>query len=59
MAADKFMTTGGDGYPQELFPAAGEIRCTLPTTTQAFIRYVERLKTVPACPSRVHKFVGR
>ena len=46
VCADEFMTTGGDGYPEELFPAGMEVKNIkdMPNTTNAFIQY---LKTKP------------
>ena len=46
VCADEFMTTGGDGYPTELFPEKMEVKGikNLPNTTNAFIEY---LKTKP------------
>ena len=45
VAADEFMTTGGDGYPTSLFPNSTEVtQYNVPTTTNAFMAY---LKTKP------------
>ena len=55
MAADEFMTTGGDGYPTSLFPNVEEIKSDLPTTTEAFIQHIERLGKVHGDPDRVRK----
>lgn len=42
VAADEYMTTGGDGYPETLFPATAEMKVKgLPTTTNAFIQYLK------------------
>ncbi len=42
LAADEYMTTGGDGYAPSLFPEASEIEMEgLPTTTDAFINYLK------------------
>ena len=42
VAADEFMTTGGDGYPMELFPGKTEVKqYDVPTTTNAFINYLK------------------
>lgn len=42
VAADEYMTTGGDGYPEALFPATAEMKVKgLPTTTNAFIQYLK------------------
>lgn len=55
VAADEFMTTGGDGYPTSLFPDVEEIKSDLPTTTEAFIQHIERLGKVHGDPDRVRK----
>ena len=45
VAADEFMTTGGDGYPTSLFPKSTEVtQYDVPSTTNAFMAY---LKTKP------------
>ena len=45
VAADEFMTNGGDGYDTALFPRNIEVKnVDVPTTTNAFINY---LKTLP------------
>lgn len=45
LAADEFMTNGGDGYRTEHFPASQEIKgLNMPQTTDAFIHY---LRTLP------------
>lgn len=57
VAADEFMTTGGDGYPVSLFPDAEEIEANLPTTTEAFIQHIQRLGKVCGDPARVRKLI--
>ncbi len=50
LAADAFITTGGDGYSPVFFPAARELHVHgLPATTDAFIDY---LKTLPEIPDK-------
>ncbi len=58
VAADEFMTTGGDGYAVGLFPDKREVKCDVPTTTHAFIRYIERLGRLHSEPSRTRKIVS-
>ena len=58
VAADEFMTTGGDGYPVSLFPDAEEIEANLPTTTEAFIQHIQRLGKVCGDPARVRKLIS-
>ena len=43
VCADEFMTTGGDGYPTELFSEKIEVKGikNLPNTTNAFIQYLK------------------
>lgn len=44
VVVDKFITTGGDGYPTELFP---ESKCVkdieLPGTTDAFLLFLKKM----------------
>lgn len=48
VVADEYITTGGDGYPASLFPTEREVHVThLPQTTDAFIRYLQTLETLP------------
>ena len=48
LVTDEFITTGGDGYPPALFPAAQETHVEgLPATTDAFIQYLQTFKTLP------------
>lgn len=48
LVADEYMTTGGDGYDKALFPAAQELEVSgMPTTTDAFIRYLKHLPSAP------------
>lgn len=42
LAADEYMTFGGDGYSTDLFPEEAEVKVEhLPTTTDAFIRFLK------------------
>ena len=42
LAADEFMTNGGDGYSPSFFPATQEIKdLDMPQTTDAFINYLK------------------
>ena len=44
---DDFITTGGDGYLPELFPAAQELKTvSLPTTTEAFVQHLMNQQTI-------------
>lgn len=42
IVADEYMTTGGDGYLPSQFPAAREVKATLPASTDAFIAYLQQ-----------------
>ena len=47
VVADDFMTTGGDGYLPELFPAKRLVEAKdMPSTTVAFISYLRRQKEI-------------
>ncbi|MBR2863431.1 MAG: bifunctional metallophosphatase/5'-nucleotidase [Bacteroidaceae bacterium] len=42
LAADEYMTLGGDGYAKDLFPADREVKAdSLPNTTDAFITFLK------------------
>ncbi len=48
IAADDYMTTGGDGYSPSFFPKTQEVSDKgLPTTTDAFINYLKTLDELP------------
>jgi hypothetical protein len=45
LAADEYMTLGGDGYSTDLFPEAAELEVEhLPTTTDAFIHFLKNYR---------------
>ena len=47
LVTDEYITTGGDGYRPEFFPAAQEVKhYELPTTTDAFLNYLQQLKEI-------------
>ncbi|MCH5181085.1 MAG: bifunctional metallophosphatase/5'-nucleotidase [Prevotellaceae bacterium] len=47
IAADEYMTTGGDGYGPEVFPSACDVTPSgLPCTTDAFIDYLRTLSEI-------------
>ncbi len=47
LVVDDFITTGGDGYLPELFPAAQELKIvSLPTTTEAFVQHLMNQQTI-------------
>lgn len=46
LVADEFITTGGDGYSPDFFPASQEVNTTMPATTDAFINYLRQQKSI-------------
>lgn len=47
VVADEFITTGGDGYSPDFFPAKQELRLEgLPATTDAFIGFLQQQETI-------------
>ena len=46
LVADEYMVTGGDGYLPTQFPKAQEIAVTVPTSTDAFISYLQTLPEI-------------
>lgn len=49
LVADSFQSGGGDDYNKDFFPEAQEMKFRdLPTSTQAFIRYLQARSSVPS-----------
>jgi len=46
LVTDEFITTGGDGYSPDFFPAGQELKTELPATTDAFINYLRQQKSI-------------
>ena len=47
LVTDEYITTGGDGYLPDLFPADREVtKFNLPTTTDAFLNYLQQLQEI-------------
>lgn len=44
IVADEFMTTGGDGYSTDFFPADSLLPVDLPVITDAFIDFLRNVK---------------
>lgn len=48
LVADEFIVNGGDGYATSFFPASQKItQVQLPATTDAFVHYLQKIKTLP------------
>lgn len=48
LVADEFITTGGDGYSPSFFPIKQEVKVEgLPSTTDAFVQYLQSCKVIP------------
>ena len=46
LVTDDYITTGGDGYSPAFFPEADVIGVDVPQSTDAFIQYLQRKKTL-------------
>ena len=46
LVTDDYITTGGDGYSPAFFPETEVIGMDVPQSTDAFIQYLQRKKTL-------------
>ena len=48
LVADEFIVNGGDGYDPSFFPSSQKITSVqMPATTDAFVHYLQKIKTLP------------
>lgn len=57
IVADDYMTTGGDGYLPEFFPAHQEVKVELPTSTSAFFNYLKARGSFSSNPNAMRKLI--
>ena len=57
IVADDYMTTGGDGYLPEFFPAQQELKVELPTSTSAFFNYLKNRGSFSSNPNAMRKLI--
>lgn len=57
IVANDYMTTGGDGYLPEFFPAQQELKVELPTSTSAFFNYLKAQTSFTSNPDAMKKVI--